>query len=95
MAHAPSLATPHAAALRAGTSYGILPGSLLPELLGEPDEDSLGAADVAEPIHVSHWTTSPTSFATVVTCLRTAAERFGSAGHMSPCPSIGRGRPAQ
>src|SRR5512145_3407509 len=33
-------------------SYGILSGSLLPELLGEPDEYSLGTPDVAEPIHV-------------------------------------------
>ena len=28
-------------------------GSLLPELLGKPDENSFGAPDVAEPIHVS------------------------------------------
>src|SRR5574341_1165418 len=34
------------------TSYGILSGSLLPELLGEPDENSFGTPDVAEPIHV-------------------------------------------
>jgi hypothetical protein len=27
-------------------------GTLLPELLGEPDENSFGAPDVAEPIHV-------------------------------------------
>jgi hypothetical protein len=33
-------------------SYGILSGSLLSELLGEPDEDSFGAPDVAEPITV-------------------------------------------
>src|SRR3954468_9980487 len=28
------------------------PGSLLPEFLGEPDENSFGASDVAEPILV-------------------------------------------
>ena len=28
------------------------PGNVLPELLGEPDEKSFGAADVAEPILV-------------------------------------------
>src|SRR5436189_4491220 len=33
-------------------SYGILSGSLLPELFGEPDENSFGTPDVAEPIHV-------------------------------------------
>lgn len=27
-------------------------GSLLPKLLGEPDENSFGTPDVAEPIHV-------------------------------------------
>jgi hypothetical protein len=32
--------------------HGIRSGSLLPELLGEPDEDSFGTPDVAEPIHV-------------------------------------------
>src|SRR5262245_27488992 len=32
--------------------YGIRSGSLLPELLGEPDENSFGTPDVAEPIHV-------------------------------------------
>ena len=36
--------------LSALTSYGILSGSLLPELLGEPDENSFGTPDVAEPI---------------------------------------------
>src|SRR5438105_11097298 len=34
------------------TSHGIRSGSLLPELLGEPDENSFGTPDVAEPIHV-------------------------------------------
>jgi hypothetical protein len=34
------------------TSHGIRSGSLLPELLGEPDENSFGPPDVAEPIHV-------------------------------------------
>src|SRR5687767_8195828 len=34
------------------TFYGILPGGLLPELLGEPDENSFGAPDVAEPVNV-------------------------------------------
>src|SRR3954468_20493235 len=34
------------------TSYGIRSGSLLLELLGEPDENSFGTSDVAEPIHV-------------------------------------------
>src|SRR5690242_7451018 len=34
------------------TFYGVLSGSLLPELLGEPDENSFGTTDVAEPIHV-------------------------------------------
>src|SRR5438094_9848084 len=34
------------------SAYGILSGSLLPELLGEPDENSFGTPDVAEPIHV-------------------------------------------
>ena len=33
-------------------SHGIRSGSLLPELLGEPDENSFGTPDVAEPIHV-------------------------------------------
>lgn len=32
--------------------HGILSGSLLPELLGEPDEHSFGTPDVAEPIHL-------------------------------------------
>jgi hypothetical protein len=31
---------------------GVARGSLLPELLGEPDENSFGAPEVAEPIHV-------------------------------------------
>jgi hypothetical protein len=34
------------------TSYGILSGTLLPELLCEPDENSFGTPDVAEPIQV-------------------------------------------
>src|SRR5882762_9508041 len=34
------------------TSHGIPSGSLLPELLGEPDENPFGTPDVAEPIHV-------------------------------------------
>src|SRR3954465_9076688 len=34
------------------TSHGIRSGSLLPELLGEPDENPFGTPDVAEPIHV-------------------------------------------
>src|SRR5687767_6880685 len=34
------------------TSHGILSGSLLLELLGEPDENAFGTPDVAEPIHV-------------------------------------------
>src|SRR6266542_1040576 len=34
------------------TSHGIRSGSLLPELLGEPDENSFGTPDVAKPIHV-------------------------------------------
>jgi hypothetical protein len=34
------------------TFHGVLSGSLLPELLGEPDENSFGTPDVAEPIHV-------------------------------------------
>src|SRR5262245_2501096 len=33
-------------------SHGIRSGSLLPELLGEPQEDPFGTADVAEPIRV-------------------------------------------
>src|SRR3989442_7858289 len=33
-------------------SHGIRSGSLLPELLGEPDENPFGTPDVAEPIHV-------------------------------------------
>ena len=32
--------------------HGIFSGGLLPELLGEPDENSFGAADVAEPVDV-------------------------------------------
>ena len=35
------------------TAHGIRSGSLLLELLGEPDENSFGTPDVAEPIHVS------------------------------------------
>src|SRR6266480_2056962 len=34
------------------TSHGIRSGSLLPELLGEPDENPFGTPDVAEPINV-------------------------------------------
>ena len=34
-------------------SYGSRSGRLLPQLLGKPNENSLGASDVAEPIHVS------------------------------------------
>jgi len=34
------------------TSYGILSGSLVPELLGEPDENAFGPPYVAESIHV-------------------------------------------
>src|SRR2546423_14364370 len=34
------------------TSRGIRSGNLLPELLGEPDENPFGTPDVAEPIHV-------------------------------------------
>lgn len=34
------------------TFHGILPGGLLPELLGEPDENSFGTPDVAEPVDV-------------------------------------------
>src|SRR3979409_2801763 len=33
-------------------SHGIRAGRLLPELLGEPDENPFGPSDVAEPIHV-------------------------------------------
>src|SRR5260221_11212319 len=33
-------------------SHGIRSGRLLPELLGEPDENPFGTPDVAEPIHV-------------------------------------------
>src|SRR6185503_1761036 len=33
-------------------SHGIRSGSLLPELLGEPDENPFRTPDVAEPIHV-------------------------------------------
>src|SRR5260221_4281982 len=33
-------------------SHGIRSGNLLPELLGEPDENPFGTPDVAEPIHV-------------------------------------------
>src|SRR5262245_7307633 len=33
--------------------YGIRPGSLLSQLLGQPNEYALGAPDVAEPIHVA------------------------------------------
>ena len=33
-------------------SHGIRSGRLPPELLGEPDENSFGAPDVAEPIRV-------------------------------------------
>src|SRR6185295_16321823 len=33
-------------------SHGILPGGLLPELLGEPDENAFGPPDIAKPIHV-------------------------------------------
>src|SRR5215212_6177203 len=31
---------------------GILSGSLLTELFGEPDENSFGTPDIAEPVHV-------------------------------------------
>jgi len=34
------------------TLYGILSGGLLPELLGETDENSFGTPDVAEPVDV-------------------------------------------
>ena len=34
------------------TSYGILSGSLLPELFGEPDENSFRTTNIAESIHV-------------------------------------------
>jgi hypothetical protein len=34
------------------TFHGILPGGLLPELLGEPDENSFRTPDVAEPVDV-------------------------------------------
>lgn len=33
-------------------SHGIRSGNLLPELFGEPDENSFGAADVAEAVDV-------------------------------------------
>src|SRR5437899_10829250 len=33
-------------------SHGIRSGSVLPELLGEPDENPFGTPDVAKPIHV-------------------------------------------
>jgi hypothetical protein len=33
-------------------SYGVFSGSLLSELLGEPDENAFGPPDVAEPIHI-------------------------------------------
>src|SRR5689334_6090632 len=39
-----------AATRSTGAFHGVLSGSLLPELLGEPDEDSLGTPDVAEPV---------------------------------------------
>jgi hypothetical protein len=35
------------------TLYGILSGSLLPELLGKPDENSFGTTDIAEAVHIS------------------------------------------
>jgi hypothetical protein len=34
------------------TIHGVLSGGLLPELLGEPDENSFGTPDVAEPVDV-------------------------------------------
>ena len=34
------------------TLHGIRPGNLLIQLLGEPDENSFGAPDVAEPVYV-------------------------------------------
>ncbi len=34
------------------TFHRILSGDLLPELLGEPDENSFGTPDVAEPVDV-------------------------------------------
>src|SRR5574341_473971 len=34
------------------TLHGIFSGGLLPELLGETDEDSFGTPDVAEPVDV-------------------------------------------
>jgi len=37
---------------RVCTCYMCSSGSLLPELLGEPDENSFGAPEVAEPIRV-------------------------------------------
>ena len=33
-------------------SYGILSGGLLPELLGESNQNAFGPPDIAEPIHV-------------------------------------------
>ena len=33
-------------------AHGIRPGSLRPELLGEPDENAFGTPDVAQPIDV-------------------------------------------
>ena len=44
---------------KAASAFLRLSGNALPELLGEPDEKSFGAADVAEPIRVfilNHFT---------------------------------------
>ena len=35
------------------TTHRIRAGTLPLELLGEPDEDAFGPADVAEPVHVA------------------------------------------
>src|SRR5574341_1794243 len=39
-------------ACRKASAFLRLSGNALPELLGEPDEKSFGATDVAKPIHV-------------------------------------------
>jgi hypothetical protein len=43
---------PRQQACRKASAFLRLSGNALPELLGEPDEKSFGAADVAEPIRV-------------------------------------------
>src|SRR4051812_17732538 len=42
----------HPVVSRLFPSHGIRSGSLLPELLGEPEKNPFGTADVAEPIRV-------------------------------------------